>query len=81
MKSATFQLQRGESEQVQQYRERGTSKDMGGNRMFLSHVAEERNKAPNQGYERSHYGENQECYQINAHNKYLLINHLQRYGN
>lgn len=41
MKSATFQFQHGESEQVQQYRERGTSKDLGGNGMFLFHVAED----------------------------------------
>lgn len=41
MKSATFQFQHGESEQVQQYRERDTSKDFGGNGMFLFHVAED----------------------------------------
>lgn len=41
MKSATFQFKHGESEQIQQYRERGTSKDLGSNRMFLFHVAEE----------------------------------------
>ena len=41
MKSATFQLQYGENKQVHQNRERGTSKNLGGNGMSLFHFAED----------------------------------------
>ena len=41
MKSAAFQLQHGENKQVHQNRERGTSKNLGGNGMSLFHFAED----------------------------------------